>query len=793
MGTIQNLSTYIRPTVLLFIFISVMIPAAGQYHQTVRGRVTDKVTSAPLAGVYIILNDKSLNIGAMTDTNGYFALPKVPAGRNSFMFTFIGYEPVLMKDLVVSTGKELFLQVAMVEDVEELEQIVIRGYRKGEVINKMASVSARSFSIEETEHFAGSWSDPARMATNFAGVASGNDTRNDIVIRGNSPNGLLWRLEGVDIPNPNHFAVQGSSGGPVCMLNSNLLTRSDFFTGAFPAQYGNALAGVFDLNMRNGNNEKHEFILQAGLNGYEVGFEGPFSKKYNGSFMINGRYSFLDLLQKMGFNIVGGAVPTYSDLNFKIFLPTRKLGVLSVFGLGGLDEIKAPAEKSTDQFNPVGNTDLTDKTSTGIVGLGHELVIGQKSKLHTAISFSAQKTFIRLDSIMRDQRRELYYNSDFIEKQITVSTHYTRKINARNTISVGMSLKNKGIDQTDSAKHEGRYVKTIDLKQQYFQLIQGFAEWKHRINGKFDFYTGIHAQYLFLNGTGTVEPRFGLNYNYSLKQSINLGFGVHAQTQTLPVYFARNINEGQSTGLEGDKSLDFTKSRHYIIGYTNKFAINWNLKLEGYYQELWNIPIEQIPSAFSVVNLGATYYNGTLDKFNLVNKGLGKNYGIEMSLERYLNKNWYFLMTTSLFRSYYKPGDGKWRETVFSTHFVNNVLLGCELPLSKRSSLDFNLRFVYSGGLRQKYIDKMASIATGIIVYDEDKNYSEQTKDYQKLDYKMTWRHNLPHATVEFALDIANLTDRRNIFSQSFNPQTGRDTYTYQQGFLPTALFRITF
>ena len=337
---------------LFFALLSFVRPASGQYTQTVRGKLTDKVSSSVLPGVTVVLSDKTVNIGTFTDSNGEFILKNVPVGRNSFTFSYIGYEPVLIKDIIVSSGKELILNIDMVEKVQELEQVVVKAYRKGEVINKMASVSSQSFSIEETEHFAGSWSDPARMATNFAGVASGNDTRNDIVIRGNSPNGLLWRLEGVDIPNPNHFAVQGSSGGPVCMMNSNLLSRSDFFTGAFPAQYGNAVAGVFDLNMRNGNNEKHEFILQTGLNGYEAGVEGPFSKKYKGSYLINGRYSFLDLLQKMGFNIVGGAVPTYSDLNFKIFLQTNKMGIFTVFGLGGIDKINAPADKSTDQFNP---------------------------------------------------------------------------------------------------------------------------------------------------------------------------------------------------------------------------------------------------------------------------------------------------------------------------------------------------------------------------------------------------------------------------------------------------------
>ena len=783
--------------IILFIIILCVFPSylvVAQFTQTVRGKVIDKVTSSPIPGVNIILNDVSGNIGTSTEANGEFVLKNVPAGRNSFLFTFIGYEPVVMKNITVSSGKELVLTVEMTESVTQLGEVTVKAYQKGEVLNKMATISARSFSIEETERYAGSWSDPARMATNFAGVlTSSNDTRNDIIIRGNSPTGLLWRLEGVDIPNPNHFAVQGTSGGPVSMLNSNLLTRSDFFSGAFPAQYGNALAGVFDLNMRNGNNNKHEFVFQAGLNGYEAGIEGPFSKKHKASYMINWRYSFLDVLQNLGFDIAGGAVPTYTDLNFKIFVPTEKWGTFTVFGLGGIDEVFAGAENSTDQFNPIKNTDLKNNTLMGVVGITNKLLLGEKANLVTALSYSGQDSRITLDSIMPDYSKKLYYSSNFREQQASLSFHYTRKVNPKNTFSAGFSFKDKWITQTDSVDHLGGYLYLIDLDNEHLRLLQGFVEWKHRFSNKTDIYGGFYSQYLLLNQTKTLEPRVGFSWNFTNSQSFKLGYGIHSQAQTLPVYFVETANEDRTEYWRTCEDLDFSKSQHFVVGYTNKLAENWNLKVEAYYQDVWNIPVESRPTNFSVLNLGSTYYNGTEDKDSLVNKGLGKNYGIELTLEKYLSKNWYFLMTGSLFGSRYKPSDGIWRNTKYASNYAANWLLGFEYPLSKRSSVDFNFRVVWSGGIRNLYVNKEASRKAGVVIYDDEKAYSTRYRDYLKADTKVTFKYDMRGVTVETGIDLINLTDRNNIYSKTFNPKIGLTSYTYQQGFLPTAMLRVVF
>lgn len=781
-------------TLFIFFMVSLSVAISAQYKQTVRGTVIDKVTTSPIAGVTVIVNDGVGKLVAYTNSLGAFTIKEVPVGRNNFTFYYMGYETLYLRNISVNSGKELFLNVDMTENVTLLGEVTVRGYKKGEVINQMAAISARSFSVEETERYAGSWADPGRMATNFAGVlTSSNDTRNDIIIRGNSPAGLLWRLEGIDIPNPNHFAVQGTSGGPVSMLNSNMLTRSDFMSGAFPAQYGNALAGVFDLNLRNGNNNKHEYVLQAGLNGYEAGVEGPFSKQHNSSYMFNWRYSFLDLLQKMGFNIAGGAIPTYTDLNFKIYAPTKRAGTFSLFGLGGIDKVSAGAENSTDQFNPIKNTDLRNNTKIGVLGLTNKLIFGEKANLITALSYSAQNSHIELDSIMSNNTKQLYYSSFFFEQQLLVSMHYTKKVNSRNTLSAGFIYKDKWIKQHDSVFYYGSYLHLLDLNNEHLRLIQGFMEWKHRFSDRTDLYIGAHSQYLLMNNTKTIEPRIGFKWNITKSQSLNFGYGIHSQAQTLPVYFIESSNAQRTVYWRTCENLDFSKSQHFVVGYNNKLSENWNLKIEAYYQDMWDIPVETRPTNFSVLNLGSTYYNGTEDKDSLVNNGLGKNYGLEMTLEKYLSHNWYLLTTGSLFNSRYKPSDGIWRNTKYASNYALNFLLGVEYPFSSKLSIDFNFRVVWSGGIRSLEIDKEASVAAGKIVYLDYAAYSKRNKDYIKADTKITLKYNMRGSTLECGIDLINVTDRNNIYSESFNPATGVTSYTYQQGFLPTAMVRIVF
>ena len=376
---------------ILFVCMTYMgnFLSAQELTQTIRGTIVDQDSKMPLIGANVLILNTMNPQGATTDLEGYFKIENVKVGRVNLEVSYLGYETSILSEVMVTSGKEVVLNIELIESVENLnEVVVIAKLDKENPLNEMATVSARSFSVEETSRYAASFYDPARMALNYAGVAIGggtDDLNNEIVVRGNSPKGVLWRLEGIEIPNPNHFSNLGSSGGGISMLSSTMLTNSDFYTGAFPAEFGNATSGAFDVRLRNGNNEKREYAFMLSVLGLEAGIEGPFSKDSNASYLLNYRYSTLGLLTQLGLNIVDDDEVTYQDLAFKISIPTAKMGTFGIFGLGGKNSASFEPAKDSIQWPLTGSDGegFSEKETVGTIGLSHKIAFSGKSYLQT--------------------------------------------------------------------------------------------------------------------------------------------------------------------------------------------------------------------------------------------------------------------------------------------------------------------------------------------------------------------------------------------------------------------------
>lgn len=789
---------------LLFAFTLFSAVARAQELKTIRGQVLDKDSKYPIAGASVVVIGSDPIVGAISDDKGNFSL-QVPLGRVSLRVSFIGYKDGSANDVLVMSGKETQVQITLEEKVSQLSDVVISGTKKGEAKNEFATVSARSFDVEQTNRFSGNRNDPARMASNFAGVSGANDARNDIIIRGNSPMGLLWRLEGIDIPSPNHFAGFGSTGGPVSMLNNNTLSRGDFMTSAFPAEYGDALSGVFDLNLRNGSKDKYEFMAQLGFNGVEAGAEGPFNKKKSqASFLINYRYSTLALFKLLKANFgTGTAVPQYQDLTFKIDVPTKKAGIFRFWGLGGLSKIELLGhlvDLSKQQQNLYGNEniDLYNKVQTGILGFSHTYFFDKKTYYKLMLAVSHQTQLADIDSINPDNRSEIIRNNKVSLRQNKYSAHLlaNTKIDSRNTVTEGLMVNVYDLKFADSILLTDHFV-PMKYGKGYSALIEAYVMWKHKFSEQWSMNAGVHTQYFSLSGSFVPEPRIGFKYQFRENQSWTIGYGLHDQIQPLPTYYNYDISAGahsQPTNLH----MDFSRSQHLVTGYELIFAKDFRLKTEAYVQYINNVPVEKQKSSFSMLNAGADF--ATPNNINLVNKGIGLNYGLELTLEKFFSKGYYFLMTGSLFRSRYQGSDQVWRNTAFNGLYVVNALGGYEFRFAgkkdkknKRHTLAIDMKMTAAGGRYYTPIDLVQSAVQHQEVLIDSLAFSQKYRDYFRLDLKLSYRISLKRVTQEFSVDFQNIINIKNIFRKVYNPRTNSLNNEYQQGIFILPQFRILF
>ncbi len=784
--------------------------AQGSATQSIQGTVIDKQSEMPLIGAAVeLLNEQGQSVnGTVTDIDGYYRLAQVPIGRQVLRISYLGYEPLTVPNIVVTAGKEVIMDLNLEESVAELEAVVVTSsVDKDRAQNELATISARTFSLEEVNRYSGGRSDVARLASNFAGVSTADDSRNDIVIRGNSPTGVLWRLEGVPIPNPNHFATLGTTGGPVSALNPNLLRNSDFLTGAFPAEYGNALGGVFDIGLRNGNRDQHEFMFQLGaFSGIEGMVEGPVAEK--GSYIIAGRYSFVGLADALGLPIGTNATPNYRDLAFKLDFGNTDAGRFVFFGMGGTSDIDfLHDEVDEDDLFAAADEDAFADSRFGVLGLRHNLILNNNSYIRTVVAGSLSgNTFTQDRYFLQNTTEEFtarYADVDNTETRLSISTYLNTKYNARLTSRIGVLTEVYGYDLNSQDAERGpdangdgvRDLVTVYTFDENATLIQPFAQAQYRLDEDWTLNAGLHAQFLTLNETFALEPRLAINWDVATNQRLSLGYGLHSQMQPIPILLA-TTPDANGNLIRPNEDLDFSRSHHFVLGYDNKFAPDWRLKVEAYYQDISRVPVDPTSSSFSILNTGADFVFPR-DKLFLVNEGTGTNYGLEMTVEKFFSNGFYGLLTASVYDSRYTGSDGVERNTAFNNTYVLNVLAGREFRFGpdRRHAITFDTKFTTAGGRRFTPVDLEASRIAGFQVDFEDQAFSERYDPYLRWDVKFgiqlnSGKRKLSH---QFYLDIQNVLDTENIFVNRYNRQTNEVNEVYQLGFFPDFMYRIQF
>ncbi|MBN4065988.1 TonB-dependent receptor [Candidatus Amoebophilus asiaticus] len=784
---------------ILFLLILTQSLDGQELTQVIRGTVVDQLSQQSLPGATVIILNTDPIIGTTTDLDGKFRLEDIPIGRQGIKVTYLGYKDYTLPNMIVNAHKEIVLNIELEEHAVQMEEVVISGRKaSNEVTNDLVTISARGFNMEETNRYAGSWGDPSRMVANYAGVSGANDARNDIIVRGNSPLGVLFRLDDIDIPNPNHFSSQGATGGPVSILNNNLLDQSDFLTGAFPAEFGTKTAAVFDLKMRRGNDEKHEFTTQFGFNGLELMAEGPFSKNGGSSFLASYRYSTLFIFDWLNIDLGAPALPRYQDLSFKLHFPTKRFGNFSLLGMGGrsrIDIIDADRKQSESNLAPEAEEgfDLYAGSDMGVVGLTNKHLFNNKTYGKIVLSVSAEKFNLDIDSVLFDTTGistgiiNTYHDGTY-DGKTTIYYVLNHKFNSRQFVKGGMKYYHLFYNLDEHAED---FV--IANSKGSTGLIQSFLHWQWKITDVLATNFGINSQVLLLNDKQTFEPRLGIKWDISERSKFSLGWGIHNQMQPLSLYLLETKIDDKV--FFTNKELDFTRSIHYIAGYNYMIRHNWIFKSEAYYQEISQLPVEGTKeSSLSIFNSG-TDYSGIPSIDSLISNGMAQTYGLELTLERTFSKGFYFMYNTSVFSSKYKGSDGTWRSSAFDGGYIINLLGGAEFDISKNKKriLIVDVKATFAGGKRYTPINVSASRMARTVVYIDDEAYSQQFDDYSRLDLKLGFRENYRKVTIEWYISIQNIFNKKNILTQVYNQKTLEPENVNQLGRLPIGGFKMAF
>ncbi len=764
------------------------ISSAQTATQTVKGKVYDKITHEPLVGANILLMDSDPALGTITNIDGEFNLENVPVGRQNIEVSMLGYESYLAYELLISTGKQVALNIELEEKNTELKEVFIP-YKptKNKPINAMAILSSRQFTVEETQRYAGGLNDPARLVSSFAGVATPSLNSNGISIRGNSPSGLLWRIEDVEVPSPNHFANLLISGaGLFTAISSQVMGNSDFYTGAFPAEYGNATSGVFDIRLRTGNASKRESSIEAGLLGISFATEGPFKKGKDASYLFNYRYSTMALISPILPDDTG--ILKYQDLSYKVKLPTKNAGTFSIWGIGAYDGIDTDALDS-DKWESVSDKE-NSRTSLYLFasGISHKATLWSNALLNSAFAISGnglEYEEMRLDDNMEFQPKSSARNNDY---RLTLQSTITQYLGDKHTNRTGFYINRLGynldVKQTDFT---GSLPENSVKENGQAGLYQFYSQSKFKLSQQLSLNAGFHMLYFGLLKEFSVEPRIALNYQLNEKNNIALAYGLHSKIESLPIYFIKDA------GNPVNKDLDLMKSNHFVLSFNSMLSENLKISIEPYFQYLNNVPVSP-DNYITTLNIQENLF------FNnpLVSNGTGRNIGVDFTLERYLNKGFYYMLTTSVFDSKYKVNDGIERNTRFNKNFVLNAIIGKEWQIGKDKNnlLSTNFRLNYLGGNRIESIYVDNSMINEEIIYGEtngELSYAKKHPSTPIISFTISYRKNKPKYSSVWALQVLNASQTKEFETDFYNINTHTIDQKYSRIMVPNLSYKIEF
>lgn len=779
--------------ILFFLANFLLVGSLSGQTQDIIGTVIDKETKQVLFGATVRVDELEPLIATTTDINGNFELKGVPLGRHTLVCEYLGYELFKTEGIIVSSSRIVDLEITMLQSALTINEVVISAQSKiNAPVNELATVSTRSFSVDEANRTAAAVNDPGRMALSYAGVQQGgNDGENDIIVRANAPVGILWRLEGIDIPNPNHFARPGTSGGGTTIFSAQLLSRSDFSTGGMPAEYGNALSGAFDIKFRKGNNKTREHRVGISLLGLDFATEGPIQKGRS-SYLANYRYSTLGILNNLGFSLVGPRFSNkFQDLSFNLgFKSKNNKHLFTVFGIGGLsNETKEPLPilerdslklDDAERAVQISNMGAIGTTYTYLVDANSYIKIGLAG-IANVITFKNDVFDLNNNSInTRDEAHE--------DARLSASFVYSNKFNLKTRLKTGMSF--NFVDYT--FRRFLFYLPRFDdfsTRKSIEGIIDGsgktvygsaYAQVSYDVTEKIIVNAGINSLFLGLNNTYSIDPRGSVKFIASEKQSISFALGKYSQILPMANYFyeQKDTISGVIHNSFPNKNLEMMKSIHAIISYNLYLGNNWHFAVEPYYQYLYDIPVEDDETQ------GYYFLNTQSGVVTLPTNsgGTSTNIGFDLSVEKNFDNNFNLMVNFSFYDSKYELPGGHEFNTAFNSRFASNLTFGKEFHLSKGRAIQWGARFIYNGGFRYTPVDLVNSTAETGALPDYSRVNEAQVDPYFRLDHRLAYRFNGKRFSGIVSLDVQNILNTKNIRSVAYEPGTKETSYSYYPG-----------
>lgn len=761
-------------TSIFILFIIIL--SAVSYSQDkgiINGTVTDRETQNTITDAIVEIVE--LNKKAASDARGKFEFKDVPYGTYQLKISCVGYETVVKTDIVVLSSRPANVTVELLLSNISTDVIDV----EGKYFQKSTDESTSNYNLdfEEVRRAPGAVEDISRMVQILPGVSPANDQRNDLIVRGGSPAENLTMIDGIEIPNVNHYPTQGSTSGPIGMINVKLINDVDFSTGGFSARYGDKLSSVMNISFREGYRKRFLTDINLSTAGFGGVFEGPlFTQK--GSFVFSIRKSFLNLIRGA---IRLAAVPDYWDFNLKTVYDFGKNTKLTFVGVGGLDKISFDGEASEiSDDNPYGKAKGDQKQFTAGFNLKN---LFKKGYVQTVVANSTAYTNIE-NRDLRTDAMKFYYDS--FESDFNAKTELFYQINSTNNIIFGggaryIKFNYDNYFNSDTTSF-GYIIPEINVSQDdKFYKGSAFAQYTLKLlSNKLIFNAGLRYDYFSgINEKNAISPRVGVSYSLLPNTTISASSGIYHQAPEYIWLMSDVMN----------KDLKFMKANHYVVGVEQLIGSDMRFSIEGYYKDYKNYPVSVLIPTYVLIS-GGTENGPNLLFGGAVSKGIGYSRGIDISLHKKLTgSGFYGMLNYSLSESKVTGLEGGEKPGSFDYRHNMTLIAGYQLA----NDWLIGLKFRYTTGRPYTPIDELASTSAGREVSDFANFNGARYKDYNRLDIRVDKKWNFKNWSIVSYIELQNLFNTENVYQYFWNEYKNEKSTIYQWAFLPVGGFSIQF